>query len=111
MDSRAEDALQAGGEDGVVVEIFPEVLARFFGVDEAHFAALADKVSQQAEKGFVPNVKVLDVGGANPKVMFDARYERYDIVKVGFVCDVSCHNTKGGSSKQKPACSGLFEKT
>ena len=66
VDAGAKCTLQAGEQDWVMVEVFTEVGAWLLRMNQAHFFALLDKVGQQTEEGTLFNVKVLDIGRANP---------------------------------------------
>ena len=68
--SRAHDAFQVCCKNAVAVEIFAEVRARFFGVDESHADSALEERRQLAEQrnrfAVLFYIDVLDVGGSDP---------------------------------------------
>ena len=68
--SRAHDAFQICRKNAVAVEIFAEVRAGFFGVDESHADTALEECRQLAEQRnrftILFYIDVLDVGGSDP---------------------------------------------
>ena len=69
--ARTERPFHPVDERRVLVEVLAKRRSRFLGVDEPNFNALADKLRQQFEERHLHtvlhDVRILDVGGADPK--------------------------------------------
>ena len=100
MHSRTHDAFKVGRENLIAVEIFAEVRAGFFCVNESHaYAALEEscELSEQRNRfAVLLHIYVLDVGGANPERFADCRDTGNDFGIVFFVLDVlgECRHRK-----------------
>ena len=71
MHARTERPFHPVDERGVLVEVLAERRSGFLGVDEPYFNAPADKLRQQFEKRHLHtillDIRILDIGGADPK--------------------------------------------
>ena len=89
--ARTECTFHPVDERGVLVEVLAERRSRFLGVDEPDFNALADKLRQQfEERHFHPvllDIRILDVGGADPKHMLHVGAMREHAGVVGGIGD------------------------
>ena len=101
MDSRTHDAFEVSCENLIAVEIFAEIRAGFFSVDEPHAHAALEESCELSEQrnrfAVLLHIYVLDVGGANPERFADCRDTGNDFGIVFFVLDVlgECrHNIK-----------------
>ena len=86
--ARTKHSFESGPEDGITVEVFLKDRAGLFGVDETDFDTALKQPGEYAEEGdsSAPrsdagktDVKVLDVGCANPQRLPYGRHSRYDL--------------------------------
>ncbi len=106
MHAGAQHAFEPVDEDGVAVEVFAEVGAGVFGVDEAHGYAPADELGDDSEQwsalAFVHDVEVFDVGRADPKVFLDGGQARQHLTVVVGITDVGGHRSYLGKKNTTP---------
>lgn len=91
MHARTERPFHPVDERRVLVEILTERRSRFLGVDEPYFHAPADELRQQfEERHFHPvllDIRILDVGGADPQRVLHVGAMREHVGVVGGVGD------------------------
>ena len=77
MHSRAHDTFEVGRENLIAVEIFAEVRAGFFCMNEPHAHAALEESCELSEQRYrfavLLDVNILDIGGANPERFADRR--------------------------------------
>ena len=82
MHPRTERPFKTIEQSRVFVEVFTESWTGLLGVDETDFDTLFDELSQDCKEGLHLradlDIKVLDVGGANPKASLDLGNESKD---------------------------------
>ena len=87
MHARTERPFHPVDERRILVEILTERRSRFLGVDEPYFHAPADELRQQFEERHLHTVlldiRILDVGGADPKRVFHIGAMREHAAVVG----------------------------
>ena len=92
MHSRAHDAFEVGRENLIAVEIFAEVRAGFFCMNEPYAHAALEESCELSEQRYgitvLFHIYVLDVSGANPERFADCRDTGNDFGIVFFVLDV-----------------------
>ena len=90
--SRAHDAFQVCRKNAVAVEIFAEVRAGFFCMNEPHAHATLEESCELSEQrnrfAVLFDVNILDVGGADPERFADCRDTGNHFGIVFFVLDV-----------------------
>ena len=89
--ARTERPFHPVDERRILVEILTERRSRFLGVDEPYFHAPADELRQQfEERHFHPvllDIRILDIGGANPQRVLHVGAMREHAGVVGGVGD------------------------
>lgn len=91
MYPRAEDALKAGEENGISVEVLAKVRSRLLGVDKPDFPALRYQVRQDTQERPVTDIQILDIRRPDPQGPLYVRDPGNDLFEMGFVCDVIYH--------------------
>ena len=68
---RTQHSFQAGGENGIFVEILTEIRSRLFGVDQADTHATLEQSGNLSQQGnsavALFHIQILNVGRANPQ--------------------------------------------
>ena len=92
MHSRTHDAFEVGRENLIAVEIFAEVRAGFFCMNEPHAHAALEQSCELSEQRYrfavLLHINILDVGGADPERFADCRDTGNHFGIVFFVLDV-----------------------
>ena len=92
MHSRAHNAFEVGRKNLIAVEIFAEVRAGFFCVNESHAHATLEQSGELSEQRYrfavLLDVNILDIGSTNPQVVADRHDSRNHFGIVFFVLDV-----------------------
>ena len=92
MHSRTHNAFEVGCENLIAVEIFAEVRAGFFCMNEPHAYAALEQSCELSEQRYrfavLLDVNILDIGGANPERFADCCNTGNHFGIVFFVLDV-----------------------